>query len=135
MRSRTCFPTGLWSLVEQRGCNIPPYGPRKTVERLVAGERGQEKGGQRTFSTSFPCQGSVLLMHVRQFESAQLLCLDSLYPPLSMRKECIQGLFVELKLVTRSDSNRDLLYFFLYTQNKGCGYCQGTVSMSFSGTY
>lgn len=63
-------------------------------------------------STSFPCQGSVLLMHVRQFESAQLWCLDSLYPPLSMRKGCIQGLFVELRLVTRSGSDRDFLYSY-----------------------
>lgn len=90
-----------------------PYGPpRKTLEKLVSGERGQENeggGGWRTFSTSLSCQGSVLLMHVRLFESAQLLCLDSLYPPLSLRKECIQGLFVELRLVTRSDSDRDLI--------------------------
>lgn len=69
-------------------------------------------------------------MHVRQFESAQLLCLDSLYPPLSMRKECIQGLFVELKLVARSDSDRDLLSFFLCIQNNGCSYCQRTVTIS-----
>lgn len=57
-------------------------------------------------------------MHVRQFESAQLLCLNSLYPPLSMRKECIQDLFVELRLVTRSDSDRDLVCFFLYMLKK-----------------
>lgn len=55
-------------------------------------------------------------MLVRQFESAQLWCLDSLYPPLSMRKECIQGLFVELRLVTRSGSDRDFVYSYKMLQ-------------------
>lgn len=53
-------------------------------------------------------------MHVRQFERALLLCLDSLYPPLSMRKEFIQGLFVKLNLVTRSETNREICSFLIY---------------------
>lgn len=121
--------------MEQSGCNIPSIWPQKdSGEACNRGERAAE-GGAKDIQFKLSCQGSVLLMHVRQFESAQLLCLDSLYPPLSMRKECIQGLFVELELVTRSDSDGDLLVFFLYAQNKSRGHCRDTVSMSLSETY
>lgn len=54
-------------------------------------------------------------MHVSQFERAGLLCLDSLYQPLSMRKKkYIQGPFVDLKLMARSDLEFYPHFFSLY---------------------
>lgn len=47
------FPQAYGDWWSRVAVTSPPYGPRKTVEKLVTGERGQRKGGQRTFSSSF----------------------------------------------------------------------------------
>lgn len=67
-----------------------------------------------------PCQGSESLMQVRCFQSARLLCLDSLCPSSSMRKEYIQDLFVWHRLGKRSDSGRDFFFFFICIVTQVC---------------
>lgn len=101
------FP-GLVSAAES--LQYPPIWPQRDSGKACL--RGESSEG---IVWTIPlCQGSASLMQVRRFQSAQLLCLDSLCSSSSMRKEYIQDLFVGHRLVKRSDSGRDLFLFYLY---------------------
>lgn len=70
-----------------RGVITSPIWPQKDSGETCS--RGKGAGGvgwpkHIQYKLSLPSSAS--LMHVRQFESALLLCLDSLYPPLNMKK-------------------------------------------------
>lgn len=66
----------------------PPVWPQRDSGKACL--RGESSEG--IVWTILPCQGSASLMQVRRFQSAQLLCLDSLCSSSSMRKEYIQDL-------------------------------------------
>lgn len=77
-----------WLVSVAESLQYPPVWPQRDSGKACL----RRESSEGIVWTILPCQDCASLMQVRRFQSAQLLCLDSLCSSSSMRKEYIQDL-------------------------------------------